>query len=176
VTGKAGVSHKTGEPANAFHRQFPGYNDHQSAARISADDSADSKGHVDGYYELSCRWFATNPPNPPNPPLIQLIDERADTRAQQFVDFIGRHRFDSIPHFMSNVFDDIKGTGKKYGIFLASGRILAVWRHAQGSVVGDLAGFDGEAGDLPLHLAGGRPALGVRRAGMRGVPDVFADV
>jgi hypothetical protein len=63
-----------------------------------------------------------------------------------------------------------------YRILLASGRILAVWRHAQGTVVGDLAGFGGEAGDLPLHLAGGRPALGVWRAGMRGVPDAFADV
>ena len=42
-------------------------------------------------------------------------------------------------------------------------------------MVGNLAGFDIETGDLPLHFAGGGPPFCIRGAGMRGVPDVHAD-
>ena len=48
--------------------------------------------------------------------------------------------------------------------------------HETGTMVGAMAGFGSEAGNLPLHLAGGGPAFRLRRAGMRGVPDVSADV
>jgi len=39
-------------------------------------------------------------------------------------------------------------------------RILVVWwRHAQVKMAGGLEGIGDEAGDLPLYLAGGGPAV-----------------
>jgi hypothetical protein len=67
-------------------------------------------------------------------------------------------------------------TDKLLKICLAAGFVEIAWWHAQGSVAGSLAEFGLEAGDIPLYLAGGGSAFCVWRAGMRGVPDVHADV
>ena len=47
--------------------------------------------------------------------------------------------------------------------------------HETSAFFGTLERFGGEAGDLPLHLPGGGPALCVRRHGAGAFPDVHAD-
>jgi hypothetical protein len=69
-----------------------------------------------------------------------------------------------------------KVTDKLSNFVLAFGCAEVVLLHAQGTLVGELAAFLLETGDLPLYIAGGGPALCVWGAGMRGVPDVSADV
>jgi hypothetical protein len=43
-------------------------------------------------------------------------------------------------------------------------------------MAGGVGEFGFEAGDLPLYIAGGGPAVCFWGEGMRGVSDVFADV
>ena len=76
-------------------------------------------------------------------------------------------------------------TDKLLDIFLAmlSGR-RQVAPYETGTMVGAMAKLSGEVGgevggeacDLPLYFAGGGSAFGIRRAGVRGVPEVSADV
>ena len=74
-----------------------------------------------------------------------------------------------------------KVTDKLSEIFLAmlSGR-RQVAPYETGTMVGAMAKLSGEVGgeacDLPLYFAGGGSAFGIRRAGVRGVPEVSADV